>query len=340
MKRKETMNNKASVFEAPFKVALRDETIELKPGKGEMLVENQYSLISTGTELAYLSDRETSFCLPGVPGYCCVSKVIEAGEDSLLPAGAYVFHYGAHQRFQLISANPYNLMIPVPEGVDLKLVPMLRMATVAFTAIRVSDIELGDVVLVSGQGLVGIMAAQLAKLSGAIVIGVDPAEKRRKLSLAVGTDYVADPSEAAALVHKVTSGTGVNTVIEATGVSAAAYNCLSMIGYHGEIILLGTPRDEFNTDLTQVLRYCHIDGQGSITFKGAHEWRYPLEEDRFVKHSITRNTKICLDLLKKDRLHMRELISHVLTPMEAADAYMAVYRDRNAYLGILIDWTK
>ena len=43
------MDNKKIVFEAPWQVALHCENEELKPGKGELLVETQYSLISTGT---------------------------------------------------------------------------------------------------------------------------------------------------------------------------------------------------------------------------------------------------------------------------------------------------
>ena len=44
---------------------------------------------------------------------------------------------------------------------------------------RASEIGLGDIALVSGPGLAGNMAAQLAHLSGAVVIGIDTAPSRR-----------------------------------------------------------------------------------------------------------------------------------------------------------------
>ena len=44
------MLNRKIVFEAPWRVSLQTEEVSLKPDKGEMLVETQYSLISTGTE--------------------------------------------------------------------------------------------------------------------------------------------------------------------------------------------------------------------------------------------------------------------------------------------------
>lgn len=334
------MKNRAIVFKAPYQAAF--ECVGDRPcaSKGEMLVKTQYSLISTGTELACLSGGEEWFHMPATPGYCCVSTVVESGEGAPYPPGTALFHYGAHCAYQLVGKKPNDVVVPIPEGVDLKYAPMLRMATIAFTAIRVSDIELGDVALVSGLGLVGNMAAQLATLSGAWVIGVDPAQHRRELACAVGIDCAVSPEQAQECVKMRTGGLGVNTLIEATGIPSAAQSCLKLIGYHGEIILLGTPRGNFQTDLTEALRYCHIDGQGSITFKGAHEWRYPVMRDRFVKHSIERNTLICLELMRQGRLHARELVSHVVTPEQAPQVYLAVNQDRNAYLGIIIDWTK
>ena len=113
------MKNRKIVFEAPYQVALHQEEESLKPAAGELLVETQVSLISTGTELACLSGGEDWFKMPATPGYCCVSKVLEAGEgmEDYHP-GDLVFHYGMHARYQLTSPNPWNLIAKVPEGAD------------------------------------------------------------------------------------------------------------------------------------------------------------------------------------------------------------------------------
>ncbi|MBQ8088914.1 MAG: zinc-binding alcohol dehydrogenase [Clostridia bacterium] len=332
------MNNRTILFEAPWKVSLKREEVDLKPAAGELLVETQYSLISTGTELACLSGGEEWFKMPAVPGYCCVSKVLEAGEGTDAKPGDMVFHYGMHTRYQLTSANDYNLIAKVPAGVELTTIPMVRMATIAFTAIRVSNIQLGDVVLVSGLGLVGIMAAQLAKLSGATVIGVDPAEHRRALARKVGIDAAVAPEEAEAAVAEIGKGAKCNTVIEATGIPACGETCLKYVGYQGEIIFLGTPRGNYQANLADVFRYSHLNELGCVTFKGAHEWRLPLSADRFVKHSIERNTYVCFDLIQKGLLKTNELVSHVVSPEEATEVYLKLHEDRNAYLGVIIDW--
>ena len=333
------MDNKKIVFEAPWQVALHCGQEDLAPGKGELLVETQYSLISTGTELACLSGGEDWFKMPAVPGYCCVSRVLEAGEgmEDYRP-GDLVFHYGMHSRYQLTSPNPWNLIVKVPEGLDIRYVPMVRMATIAFTSIRVSHIELGDLVVVSGLGLVGIMAAQLAHLSGATVIGIDPAPHRRELAAKVGVDVTVSPGEAEEMVKKLSGGAGANTVIEATGIPACGESCLKLVGYHGEIIYLGTPRGDYQTNLAGILRYNHLEDLNSVTSLGAHEWRLPIARDKYVKHSIERNTAVCFDLIRQGRLHTAELVSHVVSPEEAVGVYLAVNKDRNAYLGVIIDW--
>ena len=87
-----------------------------------------------------------------------------------------------------------------------------------------------------------------------------------------------------------------------------------------------------------MLRYSHLEDLGSVTFKGAHEWRLPTTRERYVKHSIERNTCVCFDLIRQGKLHTAELVSHIVTPEEAVKVYLEVNKDRNAYLGVIIDW--
>ena len=87
-----------------------------------------------------------------------------------------------------------------------------------------------------------------------------------------------------------------------------------------------------------MLRWVHLDEMGCVTLKGAHEWRLPIQRDRFTKHSIERNTYICFDLIAKGQLHVAELISREIAPEQAPDTYLELNRDRNACLGVIINW--
>ncbi|WP_028562975.1 zinc-dependent alcohol dehydrogenase [Paenibacillus pinihumi] len=335
------MKNRKVMFVNPWEVELVEETAgSLKPGRGDVLVKLIYSLISPGTELAMLSGKESWAPHPVCPGYASVSRIIEVGEGvTEFKEGDIVFHYGNHLEYQIVAAR--DAFIKVPENLDLKWVPFTRMATVAFTSVRVSNIELGDYVSVSGLGLVGNLAAQLARLQGATVIGIDLAKERIHTASQCGLDYPLDGGEGNTRdkIMEITGGKGVACHIEATGVPKVGVDSLSYIGSLGEIIFLGSPRGEYNTDVTDVLNYCHLYNRGCITFKGAHEWRYPTEPNQFVKHSLVRNSLIVFELMKQGRLQIEPLISHVIKPEQAKEAYDGLRNHKDQYNGVLFDWS-
>ncbi|MGO4344034.1 zinc-binding alcohol dehydrogenase [Paenibacillus sp. MCAF9] len=335
------MENTKVMFVSPLQVeTVKENYILKKLNENEIVVQLIYSLISPGTELAMLTGKEEWAKLPLCPGYASVSKVMETGEGVKdLQPGDIVFHYGQHSKYQVVNTN--ELCIQVPENLDLKWVPFTRMATVAFTSVRVSEIEIGDFVSVTGLGLVGNLAAQLARLQGATVIGVDLSKERIRTAEACSVDYTIDGGveDTKQRISMLTKGAGVSTHIEATGVPAVGVDSLKWIAKLGEIIFLGSPRGEYNTDVTDILNYCHLYGRGCITFKGAHEWRYPVEPNEFVKHSLVRNSEIVFELMKQNRLQIEPLISHVIKPEQAKEAYEGLRVNKDQYNGVLFDWS-
>lgn len=308
---------------------------------GHARVIKRYTLISPGTELACLSGGESWFPMPDVPGYAAVSEIVELGEQTDgFQIGDLVFHYGKHCQYELVPVS--GVFLKVPADLEPRLVPFTRMATVAMTSVRVSNIELGDTVAVTGLGLIGNMASQLARLQGANVIGIDLSEERLKLASACGLalGVSAGSSDVAAEVREATGGAGVSALIEATGVPKVAVDSLPMIARFGELIFLGSPRGEYTANVTDVFNYSHLIGRGSITFKGAHEWRFPLEPDKFTKHSLVRNSAIVFDLIRDKKVHIEPLISHILKPEEASQAYEGLRHHKDDYNGVLFDWSE
>ncbi|WP_042167588.1 zinc-dependent alcohol dehydrogenase [Paenibacillus gorillae] len=335
------MHNKQIVFTAPWQVELQDASISAANiGEHDILVKKKFTLISPGTELACLSGNEGWFGMPGVPGYAAVSEIVEVGNSvTEFSPGENVFHYGDHSAYQIISAN--DLLLKAPNNIPLSWVPFTRMATVAFTSTRVSQIELGDNVAVTGLGLIGNMASQLATLQGANVFGIDLSEQRLKLAEKTGIRAAlhAEQTNVREEIMKLTGGEGVSTLIEATGVPKAAIDNLPLIAKFGELIFLGSPRGEYQANVTEIFNYVHLANYGSITFKGAHEWRYPVGRDGFVKHSLERNSKIVFGLMADNKLSIEPLISHILKPEDAASAYEGLRNDKEHYSGVLFDWS-
>ncbi|MFC5529622.1 zinc-dependent alcohol dehydrogenase [Cohnella yongneupensis] len=334
------MKNRKVMFMSPLQVQTIEEEYVSRPlGENEIFVKLIYSLISPGTEQAMLAGTESWAQLPLCPGYASVSRVIEAGKGVKdIEPGDVIFHYGSHCEYQTLEVR--DVVLKVPAGLELRWVPFTRMATVAFTSLRVSNIELGDKVSVTGLGLVGNLAAQLARLQGATVIGVDLSKDRLRTARQCFVEYTLEADDSVKeKIMKITDGRGVSSHIEATGIPRVGVDSLEYIGSQGEMILLGSPRGVYQTDVTDVLNYCHLENRGSITFKGAHEWRYPVEPDRFVKHSLVRNSLIVFELMQRQKLQIEPLISHVIKPEQAAEAYEGLRINKDRYNGVLFDWS-
>ena len=175
------MKNNSIVFTGPDSVETQvlDEDLQQLQAR-EVLVRTCYSLVSAATELACLSGNERWFTFPKTPGYASVGEVVKVGDlvRSVSP-GDMVYNWGGHQHYHRIDlTNPRSICIKVPASIELALAPFTRMVTIAMTALRVSNIELGDFVAVVGLGSVGNMAAQLARLQGGRVIGIDLSKSR------------------------------------------------------------------------------------------------------------------------------------------------------------------
>ena len=334
-------SNRRIVFAAPDTVEVQQEEVNTDGlGPDELLVESLYSVVSAGTELACLSGGEEWFSFPRVPGYATVGRIVVAdGSVTGLREGEVVLHYGGHQAYNRRKQGDF--LLPVPGGIDGKVAAMTRLATVAFTSIRVSEIEAGDFVAVAGLGPVGNLAAQLAQIQGGRVIGVDVSAGRIDLARKCGIEQTVDASreDAAERIREMTGGEGVETVIDATGDARAIAGEMDWVAQRGELILLGSPRGEVQGDLTELLRGVHLWPRGCVTLKGAHEWRFPVLHDPNAKHSLERNSRIAWWLQQTGKLHMHKLITHVVSPDDAPAVYEALRTRKDEYVGVVFDWS-
>jgi Threonine dehydrogenase and related Zn-dependent dehydrogenases len=323
-------------FESPGVAALVEEHRPKDVGK--TLVRTMYSIVSPGTELAILRGTEGWAPLPYVPGYGSVGKVEEPAAGSSLERGQTVFTYGRHSEF----AFAETLCVPVPSGLPSEHAVFARIAAVSITAIRVSEIEVGDDVAVFGAGLVGNFAAQLASAQGGTVTVFDPAPARRELAKACGIPYALDPGEDnARTIADITGGRKYGTVIDATGISKVVEGAIKAAGKKGELILLGSPRGAYQTDLTSFLNFTHLCPD-NITVKGAHEWRYHTSVDPagIYKHSLERNVGIIFRMMSEGRLAVKPLLTNLVSPSSAQEVYDGLKNDKDNYLGVVFDWGK
>ena len=91
------MHAVAVVLEQPERLALSRLDLTA-PGPADVVVETEWSGISTGTERLLWSGRMPPFpglAYPLVPGYEAVGRVVAAGPDSARTTGSFVFVPGA-----------------------------------------------------------------------------------------------------------------------------------------------------------------------------------------------------------------------------------------------------
>jgi NADPH2:quinone reductase len=186
--------------------------------------------------------------LPVIPGIEMAGTVAELGANSTrfavgrkvyvtareLPvrAGCYAEHI----------AVPERALFALPPETDLEAAACLSNYQVAYhllhTATRGAP---GKSVLVgSASGGLGSAAVQLAKLAGMTAIALVGTEKKARALKAFGADHVIDHGreDVAARVAEITSGVGVDLVLDAVGGKDFA-KFLPMLGPFGLLVSYG-----------------------------------------------------------------------------------------------------
>ena len=324
------------------KAELQTDTIdETEIPSGHYLLKTLYSLVSAGTETACYKGKEAWFPLPGTPGYACAGEVIAKADDvDCVAVGDLVYCRGKHAGLQLMSIDSPPAKLPA--GMDVRYAPFTRMAAISATSLRVSDIELGDDVLVIGLGAVGNFAAQLATLQGGNVLGMDLSAMRLKLAADCGVAHTLRtiPGEdMTEQIKAVFDGRMPATVIDATGIPRVIEQGINYAKTGGQMILLGSPRGEYTGNITNILQHVH-QFRYRVNLLCSHDLAFPRTDTPYVKHSGQRNERICLQLIADGRLRTDKLLTQVLAPEKADETYQATLHGDENYFGVVFDWTK
>ena len=338
------MKIKQIVIHGKGEVSLDDADIPDAPLRGEILVETEATFISAGTELSGYQGLNPGLPKPGppdyplTPGYLNVGRVLTVGDNvDEFRTGDRVFSFARHASHHHAAVS--GVVAAVPEEIDSHTAAASWLAGIAMTSVQASDVSLNDWVAVFGLGLVGNLAAQLFKLSGARVIGIDPVPFRRRLASEVGIQHTVGGSseEVGSYIRGLCGPNGAGITVEAVGHSRVAEQAAELTAPYGELILLGTQRADYQSDLTHLMRQIHWKW---LDVKGAQVWRIPLRPVRGVKHSSYGNALLVFDLIRSSRLEIEKLISHRMRPEEIADAYELLLNSKDKCSGVAIDWTR
>jgi bacteriochlorophyllide a dehydrogenase len=308
------MDAVAVILEAPEHLSLRSLALATRQD-GDVVVDIQWSGISTGTERLLWSGRMPEFPgmgYPLVPGYESVGRIVDAGADMRGRIGEWVFvpgancYEGARGLFGGSASKvilPGVRAVPIPESLGVSGV-LVALAATAFHAIA------GNAApdLIVGHGVLGRLLARIAIATGApppLVWETNSARRKGAMGYAVGLPGADDRRDYRAIYDASGHGDGLDGLI-------------GRLAKGGEVVLAG---------------FYEKPLQFAFPAAFMREARLRIASE-FTAADLTAVTA----LIASGALSLEGLITDVRPVAQAADAYPHAFSDPKC-LKMALDWS-
>ncbi|MCG5539598.1 MULTISPECIES: chlorophyll synthesis pathway protein BchC [unclassified Halorhodospira] len=302
---------RAVLFEAPERLALQDVALT-DPGPGDVVVDIDFSGISTGTERLLWKGTMPQFpglAYPLVPGYESVGRVIAAGAESGRQEGEAVFVPGARcyrEVSGLFGGAASRLVvsgervIPLPDGLGERGV-LLALAATAWHAVAEAPPD-----LVIGHGVLGRLIARIGVSLGHTPTVWETNEDRR-----TGADgyTVLEPD--------TDERHDYARICDVSGDAALLDTLIGRLAHGGEVVLAGFYSERLSFAFPSAF-------MREARLRVAAEWQ------RDDLQAVTRQ-------IESGALSLDGLITHCLDAAEAASAYRIAFGDPDC-LKMVLDW--
>ncbi|MEP3208475.1 MAG: bi-domain-containing oxidoreductase [Maribacter sp.] len=285
----------------------------------------------------------------GTPtGYSNAGVVIAVGSgvknfqigDKVAAAGAGIAN---HAEYAVV---PQNLVMKVPDGLDLQLASTVTLGGIALQGVRRADLRMGEYGVVIGAGILGLLTVQFLKNSGVRTIVSDINEERLKIAKELGADMVINPSKADLVktVSDFTGGYGADAIIftAATASSEPLSDAFQACKKKGRVILVGVSGMEIKrADIYQK----ELDFKISTSYgPGRYDRQYEdLGNDypyAYVRWTENRNMTEYLRLLQEGKVKLDLLINKVYPIAQAEEAYASLQGPEKPIIVLLSYETK
>lgn len=306
----------AVVVEKPERLALAELPIS-SAGDDDVIVDIDYSGISTGTERLLWSGRMPPFPgmgYPLVPGYESVGRVVEAGSNAGLDIGARVFVPGANcfgEVRGLFGGAASRVVVPAARVAKVKddlgeEAVLLALAATARHAMAADHADLPD--LIVGHGVLGRLLARTALAMGGtrpVVWETDPARAHG----ASGYDVVRPEDD---------DRRDYRAIYDVSGDASLLDDLIARLSPGGEIVLAGFYSDRPSFAFPPAfMREARI--------RIAAEWK-PADLEAVGA------------LVDEGALSLSGLITHRRPAADASDAYETAFGDPEC-LKMILDWS-
>ncbi|MBV9863878.1 MAG: NAD(P)-dependent alcohol dehydrogenase [Abitibacteriaceae bacterium] len=204
------------------------------------------TVVEVGANVTHLQPGNRVCIEPGVPrlSNAISHYYMKRGEYNLCPDIFFFATPPDHGSFCDYVNHPANFCFKLPDNVSLEEGAMVEPMSTGIYASRVAPIVMGDTVVITGAGPIGLMNLLTAKAAGAAnVIISDVVAARLKVAQEIGATHVVqgNAEELKEVAHSLTEGRGADVCIEAAGHPAALNAGIAAARPGATVVLIGLP---------------------------------------------------------------------------------------------------
>ena len=223
------------------------------------------------------------FCVRGDVNLCDNREVV----------GVAPKEFKRHGAFAEYVAVPRRIMYKLPDSFPFEQAALIEAVSIGVHAVSITPVKLGDVAVVIGAGMIGLVTLQAAKAAGCSrIIAVDTEDSKIAAAISMGATDGLNPKTVNVpdAVREMTGGRGADVAFECVGYAAPVVSAIQSVRKGGTVTLVGNLQPNIEIPLQYVVTR-QIRLQGSCASNG----EYPR----------------CIDLMARGVIKVAPLISAV-----------------------------
>ena len=207
----------------------------------------------------------------------------------------------------------------LPDGLPWDEAALIEPITIGAQVCYRGNVQKGDYVLVMGAGTIGLTAASMAKLYGAVVIVTDIVDDKLDYAKSRGADFVINSAREnlAERLKEITGGMGPNVTVDAVCIKKTFEDAVLVTSTAGRIVELS-----FNEIPSEIAPVNIIKKELTICGSRLQTKRFP----------------VVIDFIKSGKLPLAGFVSKVFPITEMAEAFDYMEKNNASVRKILISF--
>ena len=251
---------------------------------------------------------------PGVP--CAFCDLCKTGKYNLCPTIKFAATPPIDGSLAHFIIHPATNCFKLPPMVSFDEAAMFEPLSVGIHACRRGNVKLGDTVMITGAGPIGLVTMLVAKASGAsqvIILDVDP--DRLQVAKEMGADRIVlthIESDPKIIMEDIQA----DVCIDASGAESAVKECIYGAKRGGVVVLVGMGKPEMSLPVWEI-------GSREVDIRGVFRYAntYPA----------------ALELVASGKVQLKRLVTHRFKMQDAVDAFETARDRASKAIKVIID---